>query len=172
MTLKRPEDHESHDYFKLYINQVPGDNFLRVLKTSYLSTLLLLENMDLEKWNFRYAEGKWSIKEVMLHILDTERIFAYRALRVSRNDMTPMPGFEQDDYVPFYDAENRSIKSILKEYKAVRRASIAQFKNFNDDMLGRVGTASEHAISARALGFMIAGHEIHHVRILKERYLV
>ena len=172
MNLIRPADHESHDYFKLYINQVSGNDFVQTLKDSLQSTLQLLKNLDDSKWDFRYAEGKWSIKEVMIHIMDTERIFAYRALRISRNDMTPLPGFEQDDYAPFYDPDNRSIESIIDEYEAVRKATISMFKNFNDDMLGRIGTASESPVSARALGFMVAGHEIHHVRILNERYLV
>lgn len=171
MTLQRPADHESHDYFKLYINQVTGDDFLQTLKDSLSSTLELLKNLEDSKWDYRYAEGKWSIKEVMIHIMDTEKIFAYRALRFSRNDMTSLPGFDQDDYAPFYNAENRSIKSILKEFKAVRKATIAMYKNFSDEMLNRIGTASEHPVSVRALGFMIAGHEVHHVKIIRERYL-
>ncbi|MFT5166695.1 MAG: putative damage-inducible protein DinB [Saprospiraceae bacterium] len=171
MTLMRPADQESHDYFKLYINQVSGDDFVQTLKESLASTLELLKNLEDSKWDFKYAEGKWSIKEVMIHVMDTERIFAYRALRISRNDMTSLSGFEQNDYAPYYDVDNRSIKSILKEFKAVRKASIAMFKNFNDEMLARIGTASDHAVSARALGFMIAGHEIHHIKIIKERYL-
>ncbi len=171
MILKRPADKESHDYFKLYINQVPGDDFVQTLKNSLVSTYTLLKSLDASTWDFRYDEGKWTIKEVMIHIMDTERIFAYRALRISRNDMTPLPGFEQDDYAPHYDANNRSIKSILKEFKAVRKATIAMFRNFNDEMFERIGTASDHPVSARALGYMIAGHEIHHIRIIRERYL-
>jgi len=170
-TIKRPADNESHDYFKLYINLVTSDDFLKTLEDCLFSTVELLESLDASKWDFRYAEGKWSIKEVVLHMMDTERIFAYRGLRIGRNDMTAMQGFEQDDYVPFYNVDNRSAESIIEEYIAVRQASIAMYRHFNDDMLGRIGTASEHPVSARALGFMIAGHELHHVRIIKERYL-
>lgn len=171
MNLKRPAAHESNDYFKLYINQVDGNDFLQTLKSSEASTVAFLQNLESAKWDDRYAEGKWSIKEVLIHMLDTERIFGYRALRISRNDQTPLAGFEQDDYVPFYDVENRSINSIIEEFRSVRQATIEMFKHFNGEMLERMGTASGHPISVRALGFMIAGHEIHHLRIIRERYL-
>ena len=101
MEFKRPADHESHDYYKLYINQVEGNDFLQVLKNALDETITFLESLAPAKWDYRYAEGKWSIKEVMIHILDSERVFAYRALRISRNDTTPLPGFEQNDYVPY-----------------------------------------------------------------------
>lgn len=171
MTNRRPEDHESHDYFKLYINQVSGADFLKTLKEAHHNSMEFYKKLPVEKWDYRYGEGKWSIKEVLIHILDTERIFAYRALRISRNDKTPLQGFEQDDYVPFYNVENRSITSLIDEYDALRRSTIAMFQNFDDAMLERMGTASEHPVSVRALGYMIAGHEIHHLRILRERYL-
>ncbi len=171
MTNRRPEDHESHDYFKLYINQVSGDDFLQTLKEVHHNSIEFYKKIPVEKWDYRYDEGKWSIKEVLIHILDTERIFAYRALRIARNDKTPLQGFEQDDYVPFYNVENRSITSLLDEFDALRRSTIAMFQNFDDAMLERMGTASEHPVSVRALAYMIAGHEIHHLRILRERYL-
>lgn len=171
MQNKRPENHESHDYFKLYINQVPGDDFLLILKNALVSSMDFFKNLPADKWDYRYAEGKWSIKEVLMHIMDTERIFAYRALRIARNDKTPLQGFEQDDYVPFYDAGNRSVDSLLQEFEAVRQATIAQFQYFDEAMLDRMGTASEHPVSVRALGYMIAGHEIHHLNVTRERYL-
>ena len=171
MKTTRPEAHESHDYYKLYINQVEGDDFLQVLKDNLISTVSLLSNLESEKWDFRYAEGKWSIKEVMIHIMDTEQVFAYRAMRISRNDKTPLPGFDQNDYVPFYDAGNRSPESIINEFTAFRLGTIEMFENFNDDMMGRMGKASDFDVSVRALAFMLTGHEIHHVRIIKERYL-
>jgi hypothetical protein len=102
--------------------------------------------------------------------MDTERIFAYRALRISRNDQSPLQGFDQDDYVPYYETNNRSITSLLEEYELLRRSSIALFKNMSKEMLDRMGTASDAPISVLALGFMTAGHEIHHWQILKERY--
>ncbi len=171
-TLKRPETKESNDYYKTYINQVDGDNFLNVLEESLPQTIAFLNSLDAEKWNYRYADGKWSIKEVMLHVIDTERIMAYRALRFARNDKTPLAGFDQDEYIPYVDAENRSAASIIEEYEAVRKASIQMFSYFNDEMLSSVGTASGNPFTTRALGFVIAGHEAHHLRIVRERYLV
>jgi len=103
--------------------------------------------------------------------MDAEQVFAYRAMRISRNDQTPLPGFEQNDYVPYYDVENRSVESIMEEFKALRLSTIAMFENFNDAMMERLGTASGFQVSVRALAFMLAGHEIHHMRIVRERYL-
>ena len=171
MELKRPADHESHDYYKLYINQVVGDDFIGTLHSALTETVAFLESLEPSKWDYRYAEGKWSIKEVMIHILDAERVFAYRALRISRNDQTPLPGFDQDDYVPHYDVSNRSIESILQEYKATRMGTISMFQNFNEEMMQRMGTASGFPVSVRALGYMLTGHEIHHMRIVRERYM-
>lgn len=170
-TLKRPLPQESNNYYKKYVEQVDGNDFLYVLKMLLPKTVTLLNSLDAAKWNYRYAADKWSIKEVMLHILDTERIMAYRALRIARNDKTPMPGFEQDDYIPFTDVGNRSPQSIIEEYTAVRKATISMFQYFNDEMLGRVGTASGNPFTPRALGYIIAGHELHHLQIVKERYL-
>ena len=170
-TLKRPETKESNTYYHKYIGQVASDDFLKELEKAITETVAFLSALDTAQWNYRYAPGKWSIKEVMLHVLDTERIMAYRALRIARNDKTPLPGFEQDDYIPYADAENRSPQSIIEEYKALRRSTIEMFRHFNDEMLGRLGTASGNPFTPRALGFVIAGHEIHHLNIVKERYL-
>jgi hypothetical protein len=170
-TLKKPETNESASYFKRYIDQVDGGDFLKTLEEALPKTVAFLNSLDAEKWNYRYADRKWSVKEVLLHVIDTERIMAYRALRIARNDKTPLTGFEQDDYIPFVDAENRSPTSLIEEYKAVRKASIEMFRYFNDEMLNRIGTASGNPFSVRALGFIIAGHEAHHLKIVKERYL-
>ena len=170
-TLKRPEAKESSNYYILYVDQVDGNDFLKVLEEAMPKTVDFLNSLDAAKWDYRYADGKWSIKEVLLHMFDTERIMAYRALRIARNDKAPLQGFEQDEYIPFVDAENRSPESIIEEYKAVRKATIEMFRYFNDDMLNRVGTASGNPFTSRALGFVIAGHEAHHLKIVKERYL-
>jgi len=169
-TLKRPEPKEYIDYYKKYIEQVDGDNYLSALKMLQPKTVAFLNSLDAAKWNYRYATGKWSIKEAMLHVIDTERIMTYRALRIARNDKTPLPGYEQDDYIPYTDAENRSPASIIEEYKAVRGATISMFSNFNDEMLSRVGTASGNPFTPRALGYIIAGHELHHMQIIRQRY--
>ena len=171
MTLRRPDAHESHDYYKLYISQVTGNDFIGTLNEAMTETVEFLRSLEPAKWDYRYEEGKWSIKEVLLHVIDTERIFAYRALRIARNDMTPIEGFEQDDYIPFVDAGNRDADSILQEYMAVRMATLELMKYFNDEMLDRIGTASGRPFSPRAIGFIIAGHENHHLRVIRKRYL-
>lgn len=168
---RRPEAHESSVYYHHYISLAKGTNAIQVLKDYQVEAAQLFTDLAPEKWDYRYAEGKWTIKELLLHIIDTERIFAYRALRISRNDSTALAGFEQDDYVPASDAANRSPESLIAEYQAVRQASIHLFQNLTDEMLSRMGMASNNPVSVLALAYMMAGHEIHHLNILKERYL-
>jgi len=169
--IKRPASEESSDYYKTYIHKVPKDDFLQVLKQAVPETTALMRGFSEEQWMHRYSPGKWSIKEVMLHIIDTERIMAYRALRISRGDKTPMAGFDQDDYIPFSKADSRSPESIIEEYNAVRQASIQLFEHLDDEHLATVGTASGQPFTPRALGFAVAGHEIHHLMVLQDRYL-
>ena len=120
---------------------------------------------------YRYAEGKWTIKEVLVHIIDDERIYAYRALRFARNDKTELPGFDQDPYAFYSNANVRSIESIIEEYEAVRMSTITLFNGFSDDVMLRSGVANNNEVTVRALGYHIAGHELHHLNILKNRYL-
>lgn len=168
--LGRPNAEEYAPYYETYVSKVVGDNFLEQLKSLKTQTIELLQNLSPEKWNFRYAPDKWTIKEVMIHIMDTERIFTYRALRVSRGDQTPLPGFEQNGYVPFYHAEERSAESIIGEYEAVRNATLHLFQNFSEADMKRTGTASGAPVTPLSLGFITLGHELHHLQILKERY--
>ena len=167
---RKPQDHESLDYSKTYIRKVPGYDFLSVLQQSLAKNLAKLHTLSEEQWNAKYADDKWTVKEVLIHIMDTERIFAYRALRIGRGDEKPLQGFDQNDYVPNSEAAQRSISSLLEEYELLRRSTIALFKNMSTEMLDRMGTASGGPFSALALGFMIAGHEIHHWEIFEERY--
>lgn len=167
---RRPSINEHLPYAKNYIDKVSGTDFLKVLQKSLIRNLTILQTLSDAQWNHSYAEGKWTVKEVLIHIMDTERIFAYRALRVARNDTTPLQGFEQDDYIPHSEATNRSSASIIEEYELLRRSTLVMFKNMSTTMLDRVGTASGGPCTPLALGFMIAGHEIHHWEILSERY--
>jgi len=171
-THRRPQAHESMEYSKTYIRKVEGLDFLTTLTQSLAKNLAKLQTLTEDQWNYQYAPDKWTIKEVLIHILDTERIFAYRALRISRNDKLPMQGFEQNDYVNYYEVNNRNAASLIEEYELLRRSTIAMFKNMSTEMLDRIGTASGGPFSALALGFMIAGHEIHHWEILAEQYKV
>lgn len=171
-THRRPAAHESMEYSKTYLRKVEGTDFIAVLTQSLAKNLAKLQTLTEDQWNGKYAADKWTVKEVLIHILDTERIFAYRALRVSRNDKLPMQGFEQNDYVSYYEVAHRSPASLLEEYELLRRSTISLFKNMSTEMLDRIGTASGGPCSALALGFMIAGHEIHHWEILAERYSI
>jgi len=124
-----------------------------------------------EKLNYRYAQNKWTIKEILVHIIDDERIYAYRALCFARNDKTELPGFEQDDYALHSRANERSLENILEEYEAVRNATIALFNGLPEDSLLRMGTANNNKATVRAMAYHIAGHELHHMNIIKEKYL-
>jgi hypothetical protein len=120
--------------------------------------------------NFRYAPDKWTVKDVLGHLADSERIFAYRALRIARADQTPLPGFEQDDFVRSGGFNERTLASLLEEFASVRSASLALYRSLDKDAWLRCGTANNDQISVRALAFITAGHELHHEKILEERY--
>ncbi|MFK8007976.1 MAG: DinB family protein [Saprospiraceae bacterium] len=167
---RRPESKEYNPYYGTYISKVKGNNFIKNLQEQKFETLATLSKLSDEMWDHKYAPEKWTIKEVMIHIMDAERIFVYRALRVARNDQTPMPGFEQNDYIPFYNTIQRSGSSIMAEYESVRNSTILLFENLSEEDWGRLGEASGSPVSVLALGYMIAGHELHHVQLLHERY--
>lgn len=171
MPNQRPQPEESAPYYHLYIKQVEGNDILSTLSNNKTQTLELLRSLPQPVWAYRYAPDKWTAAELLLHVIDTERIFAYRALRIARNDQTPIEGFEQDDYVPFSGATARAARSIIEEYAAVREASLQLFRHFSPEMWSRQGTASGRPFTTRALAYITAGHELHHLRILKERYL-
>lgn len=168
--LRKPRKDEYAPYYETYVGKISDPDFLKQLVDLRASTIKFLSNLTEEQWNHRYAPGKWSVKELMIHILDTERVFSYRALRIARNDSTPLAGFEQDDYIPFYNVDNRSPQSIIAEYKAIRNSTIHLFQNLSTKDLDRKGTASGSAVSVLGLAFIIIGHETHHCQILKERY--
>jgi hypothetical protein len=170
--IRRPFQHENAAFYTKYIDKVEGGDAIKVMKDNLVTTPRFLQNLNMETWHHRYAPEKWNVKEVMIHVIDTERIFAYRALRIARMDQTPMAGFDQDAYVACSGAESRSPQSILEEYVAVRMATIVLYQNFTDEMMVRMGTASDNPFSTLALSFIIAGHENHHLQILHERYLV
>jgi hypothetical protein len=141
------------------------------LKQSFEAFFSYFNYLNEDMASYSYAPGKWTLKEVLVHCLDTERIMSYRALRFARNDQTELPGFEQDDYVPQSNTNSRKLSDILQEYKALRQSTIHLFKSFNDDVLKRTGVANGNSMSVRAVGFMISGHELHHLNVCKERYL-
>jgi uncharacterized damage-inducible protein DinB len=154
-----------------YIQALENVELFEELEISLHSFIKFVQNIPLDKFDYSYAEGKWTIKEIIQHIIDTERIFAYRALRISRNDKTPLPGFEENDYVANTDAKSRSIQDLLTEFSAVRHSNLLMFKSFSDEQMARIGTASENTISVRAIGFILIGHQKHHQKVFEERYL-
>ena len=141
------------------------------LKENVISVVDFYQNIPSEKLEHAYAEGKWTPKDILLHIIDTERVFVYRAMRIARQDKTEMVGFEQDDYVDAGKANNRTINSLIEEYKAVRNATIVLFDSFSDEELKSIGKANGSPVSVRAIGYIITGHENHHNNVIRERYL-
>lgn len=168
---KRPNSSEYAEYYHTYVSKVETTNIVDELQKSTALTLEILDNLDPTKWDYAYAEGKWTIKELMIHIIDAERIMAYRALRIARGDQSPLPGFDQNEYTPLVEPESRSTESILMEYKTLRASTIQLFLGFTNTMLERMGVASDSPCSTRALGFIIVGHENHHRQVLVERYI-
>jgi len=158
-------------FYKNYVKHVEESNILQALRVSGHRAQELIHAIKPDKADFRYAEGKWTLREVLCHMIDAERIFAYRALRFAGNDKTNLSGFEENDYAPQANASNRSLNKIADEMAHLRTASIDMFEGFSPEMLTRKGTANNNEISVAALGFIIAGHEMHHVSILKDRYL-
>ena len=167
----RPQPGEYAPYYERYISLVQSSDILATLDEQRRETLLLLSGRTEEEGNHRYADDKWSVKEVLGHVNDTERIFAYRALRISRNDPTNIEGFEQDDYVRFGPFAKRTLEDLVEDYIAVRRATLTLFRNLYEDAWMRRGVANRNEVTVRALAYIIAGHEVHHRRILQEKYL-
>jgi uncharacterized damage-inducible protein DinB len=170
--IGKPEEGEYAPYTIMYIGLLPDDGLvLKHLEDNLKTTTDFVLSLPEETLRHRYAEGKWTIKEILVHIIDDERIYAYRALRFARNDKTELPGFEQDDYAIHSGANERSVKDILAELAAVRRATISLFEGFDDRALVRAGVADGKVMSVRAAAYHIAGHEMRHINIIKERYL-
>lgn len=171
MPITRPAADEYAPYYSRYISRVPEGDVLELLERQGRESSALLRALPEGRGAHRYAPDKWSVKEVVGHVADSERIFSYRALRIGRADSTPLPGFEQDDFVRVAGSDRRPLRDLVAELEAVRAATIALFRGLDDEALARRGTASGQAVTARALAYIIAGHERHHLEILRGRYL-
>lgn len=159
-------------YQESYIKLVDDAySLIEELEISVHSFIHFVREIPMDKYDYRYAEGKWTIKDIIQHLIDSERIFAYRALRFSRADETALPGFEENMYADNAHGNDRSINDLLTEMSALRHANIMMFKSFKEEDLLRKGTASGYTVSVRAFGFLIIGHQNHHMKIFKERYL-
>lgn len=170
LTIARPQSDEYAPYYERYISLVQHDDILNALDQQRRQTMLLLSCRNDDDGNFRYAPEKWSAKEVLGHVCDTERVFAYRALRISRADATPLEGFEQDDYVRNGPFAHRPLADLVEDFIAVRRATLSLLRNLDEAAWMRRGIANKNEVSVRALAYIIAGHELHHRRILEEKY--
>lgn len=162
---------EYASYYSSYIQALENVELIEELEISVHEFIHFVQNIPMDKFDYRYAEGKWTIKDIIQHLIDAERIFSYRALRISRNDKTPLPGFEENDYVENTNANDRSIQDLLTEMAVVRQSTVSLYKSFTQEQLQRIGTASDKEVSVRAIGFIIIGHQKHHQRIFQERYL-
>lgn len=171
MPIQAPGTDEYVPYYGTYISKVTGPDVLQQLQAQRRSTAEFLAGLSEAQAAHRYAPGKWTIREVIGHLCDSERIFAYRALRIARADETPLAGFDENSYVPAGDFERRPLAEVAAELASVRDATLTLVRGLTPAALARRGTASGHTISARALVFIIAGHERHHLDVIRERYL-
>ena|SRR5690554_401682 len=163
---------EYPEYYQGYLKNInPHSDLFEELEASHHYFIKFVQDIPMEKHDYRYDTGKWTIKEIIQHLIDSERIFAYRALRFSRNDKTELPGFDENNYVDYSNGNQRHLKDLLMEFSLVRHTTLALFKSFSEVAMNRNGIASGHKVSVRALGFIIIAHQEHHKKVFQERYL-
>jgi uncharacterized damage-inducible protein DinB len=169
--MKRPDLARVPQFYHKYINLVPGNDLNALLQENKRIISDFLAAIPAEKWTFRYAEGKWSIKELVQHLIDSERIFSYRALCIARGETASLPGFDENNYAALSNADTRTKESLLQELNSVQTSTTLLFQSFNEEQLERNGTANNNPIQVRTIGFIAVGHMLHHKNILQERYL-
>lgn len=169
--LKKPLRDEYPAYYENYIGLVPDGELTDILNTQIQDMITLFSSVDETQANYRYAENKWTLKEVIGHITDTERIMSYRLLRIARGDQTPLSGYDDEQYVREASFHSRSLSDLLEELVVVRYSTVSLIKGLNENTWPRIGIANNGEITVRALAYIIAGHELHHVKIIKESYL-
>jgi len=167
--MRRPTNNEYPPYAQKYIEKVPEGKLLNHF--SNVEAVKFYQGIPEDKWDYAYREDKWNIKEILHHIVDSERVFLYRSMRVARNDETPMAGFEQDDYVKYSEAKNRSAASLIEEFEVTRKACEVFYRSLSEHAWFKKGTASGFVFTPIGGAYMIIGHEIHHRQIISERYL-
>jgi len=170
VTIARPGNTEYAPHYGDYVSAVPDGDVIDLLQRQIRETTSVLGRIDEAKSRFRYAPGKWSIREVVGHLSDAERGFTYRALRFARSDATPLPPFDENAWAEVSNADQRPLRELTAEFEAVRGATLALFRGFTPEEFARAGTASGHHITVRALAYITAGHERHHLNVLRERY--
>lgn len=168
---KKPVEGEYIPYQKTYFDQVPDGDLIDLLQQNIDETAKLIASLTEEQGNHSYAPGKWTLKQVINHICDCERVMAYRALCIARGEQQSLPGFEQDDYVALANTDERKLVDMLGELISIRAGSLTLLHSFNEEILARKGQANNHTVTVNALCYVIAGHEVHHMRIIREKYL-
>jgi hypothetical protein len=166
----RPGTGDNNPYYDRYISLIGEDDIIEVLEEQRITSEKFLKSFTEKQGNYSYADGKWTVKEVLGHVIDTEKIMAYRALAFARGEKQSLPGFEQDEYVAESNFNTRSLADMINEFLTVRESNIILFKSFNEEILNRRGTASESEVTVLALIYIIAGHEKHHMKILRKKY--
>ena len=169
--MPQPDLSRIPHFYHNYINQVQGDDLASIFTRHQQDPISLLSTIPEEKWDYAYAQGKWTIKELVQHIIDAERIFCYRALCFARKDVTPLPGFDENTYAQYSKANKRTKLDLLAELSIVQKGSATLFASFDEEQLNATGTANQNPIYVLGIGFIIVGHTLHHLNILKERYL-
>lgn len=169
--MNRPEAAEYAPYYDKYISLIDATSLMPRLETQPTQLREIFDGVSEDRGLHRYEPGKWTIKESLSHLIDAERIFAYRALRISRGDVTPIEGFEQDGYIENSNANNRTFANMLDEFEHQRKANLLLVDNLTDEASQRMGTASDNPVSVRALAYMMAGHVEHHLKIFRDKYL-
>ncbi len=169
--MARPKENESPAFYKNYISKVEGNSVEELIKNYSKDFDSFVQNLPTEKQDYAYAEGKWTVKDLLQHLIDAERVFVYRATRFSRKDKTDLPGFDENDYAKNADATHKNFQDLKDEIVALRKSTDLFLKNLSDEQLAETGTANGNEISVNAIAFITFGHFLHHKNILKERYL-
>ncbi len=167
----RPKKNEYYKYYDGYVSLVSEGDISDILKNQQISTIELLKNIPESKGNYSYAPQKWSLKQVIGHIIDVEWIFTYRALRFARGDKSALAGMDQDEFIAGANFQNRKTSDLIEEYKHLRSANTVLFDSFDEEIFNRTGEASGYSFTVRSILYIIAGHELHHIKVIKERYL-
>jgi uncharacterized damage-inducible protein DinB len=170
--MKRPKPNEYPSFYQSYVDNVKSNNIIKELTDQVLNIQAIISEIPEEKENYRYAEGKWTIKEIIGHIIDTERVLGYRAMRFARKDKTPLPGYDENFFVANANFQKQSLYSLGHEFAIVREANLALFKVWDEEALSQMGVANNLDVSVRSILFMIAGHATHHINVIKTKYLL
>ncbi|MGX5819657.1 DinB family protein [Chitinophaga lutea] len=169
--MARPLESDYAKYYHTYISKVKEDDLHTALRNETEAMWQFLDGIPAGKHDYAYAPGKWTVKQALQHMIDAERVFAYRALRIARNDKTPLPGFDENEFAANARVDHRSWSDLVEEFRHVRNASVSLFESLDTEELDRRGTASDNPITVLSIGYILVGHVLHHIGVIRERYL-